>query len=320
MKWILRYRRWASTGGEGPRGALRGSVPALLLAAACLGGLPFAPETARAQSTRSASASQAFWEAIRLDDVKAMQTEMLRGASANAKHPEHGPAIVVAARERSPKALAYLAQLSGTRVDATNANDETALMLVALQGDLESVRVLAARGAEINRPGWTPLHYAAVGGHVPVIAFLLEAHAYIDAQSPNGTTPLMMAARQKHTNAVRALVEAGADPTARNEAGYGAAEYMESHGEKAEAQWLRERAAEFERRYGTVDKPRPVQAAPATGGAVAPPAARSVAPPAGRPGAPPAAEALPPPSELAVPGPTMPSPERPRVRLPGARD
>lgn len=242
------------------------SVLALLL---CLAGPMLIeagsmPGRARAQAARTAPVSQAFWDAIRLDDVGAMQTEMLRGAGANSLHPEHGPAIVVAARERSAKALAYLAKLSGTRIDATNSRDETALMLVALHGDMESARLLLQRGAEVNRPGWTPLHYAAAGGHVPMIELLLEAHAYIDAQSPNRTTPLMMAARQKHTNAVRKLIEAGADPTPRNEAGYGAAQYMEAHGEKAEAQWLRERAAEFERRYGTVEKPRsaPVSAQP----------------------------------------------------------
>lgn len=330
---ILQCSQTAS-GGVAGRRTLRGTVGAALalsLSVACLGGLTLAPGPAQAQSARASSASQGFWDAIRLDDVKAMQSEMLRGASANARHPEHGPAIVVAARERSPKALAYLAQLSGTRIDATNSRDETALMLVALHGDLQSAKVLVERGAEVNRPGWTPLHYAAAGGHVPLIAFLLDESAYIDAQSPNRTTPLMMAARQKHTNAVRVLVEAGADPTQRNEAGYGAAEYMEAHGERAEAQWLRERAAEFEKRYGTVDKPRPARpggappaatpplAAPpaAAPPAAAPPAAS--APPVVRPVSPPAAEALPPPSELAVPA-SPPRPEPSRIRLPGARD
>ena len=234
-----------------------------LLAVLVLLGSVGAPSLAQAQNTRVARASPAFWDAIRLDDVKAMQTQMLRGASANAIHPEHGPAIVFAARERSPKALAYLAQLSGTRIDATNSRDETALMLVALHGDLDSVKLLVARGAEVNRPGWTPLHYAASGGYVAVIDALLEAHAFIDAQSPNGTTPLMMAARHKHTNALRMLVEAGADPTLRNEAGIGPAEYMEAHGERAEAAWLRERAEAFRQRYGTVDAPKPAAAAPA---------------------------------------------------------
>lgn len=252
----------ADSGGVKGRRRLRGAAGtalALLLAVACLGGLALAPEAARAQSTRASAAPQDFWDAIRLDDVKAMQTEMLRGASANARHPEHGPAIVVAARERSPKALAYLAQLSGTRIDATNARDETALMLVALQGDLESVKLLVKRGAEVNRPGWTPLHYAAAGGHVPVIAFLLDENAYIDAQSPNRTTPLMMAARHGHSEVVRLLVQAGADPTARNEAGIDAAGYLQRQGQPELAQWVRERAADYARRYGTLERPRTVE-------------------------------------------------------------
>src|SRR5690606_4428305 len=108
----------------------------------------------------------------RLDDVDKLQTEMLRGASANAQHPEMGPAVVAAARERSPKVLAYLVGLSGTRVDAPNARDETALMLTALHGDLASTQLLVRRGAQVNRPGWAPLHYAAANGHVPVISYL----------------------------------------------------------------------------------------------------------------------------------------------------
>ncbi|MFA7664745.1 MAG: ankyrin repeat domain-containing protein, partial [Burkholderiaceae bacterium] len=224
----------------------------LALLVAALGPVP-----AQAQSTRVAAASQAFWNAVRLDDVKALQTEMLRGASANARHPEYGPAIVTAARERSPKVVAYLAELRGTRIDAPNRHDETALMLVSLQGDLATARLLVARGAEINRQGWTPLHYAASGGHPTVVEFLLEAHAYIDAQSANGTTPLMMAARHKHTTVVRLLIEAGADPSLENDAGYDAARYMAAHGEAGEAQWLREQAQAFRKRYGSVEAPVP---------------------------------------------------------------
>jgi ankyrin repeat protein len=35
------------------------------------------------------------------------------------------------------------------------------------------------------------LHYAATSGHLPIIELLLEQHA---VRSPNGGTPLMMAA------------------------------------------------------------------------------------------------------------------------------
>jgi ankyrin repeat protein len=46
---------------------------------------------------------------------------------------------------------------------------------------------------------------------------LLEHHAYIDASSPNGTTPLMMAAFYGTPSAVKLLLEAGADPLLKNE-------------------------------------------------------------------------------------------------------
>jgi hypothetical protein len=242
-----------------PSGLSAAPASAARAPGATSGAAPGAAGPALAGASRSPTArraSKAFWEAIRLDDVSAMQTELLRGSDANARHPEFGPAILVAARERSAKALAYLAGLAGTAVDARNANGETALMIVSLNGDLESAKLLVARGAEINRTGWTPLHYAASGGHLPVIQYLLDNNAYIDAQSPNGTTPLMMAARQKQISAARLLVEAGADPTQHNQAALTAADYLERQGEMAEAQWMREQAGAFLRRYGTVERPR----------------------------------------------------------------
>ena len=41
----------------------------------------------------------------------------------------------------------------------------------------------------------------------------------IDAESPNKTTPLMMAARAGHLSSVQCLIDEGADVTAKNELG-----------------------------------------------------------------------------------------------------
>ncbi|HLS57419.1 MAG TPA: ankyrin repeat domain-containing protein [Zeimonas sp.] len=210
-------------------------------------------------ASQGAKVPAEFWDAVRRDDVARVQTLLLRGVDTNAVHAEHGPAVAVAARERSWRTLRLLAELSGTRVDAPNRLGETALMLAALHGDLDSVRMLVRRGAEVNRAGWTPLHYAATNGHTEVVRFLLEQHAYIDAQSPNRTTPLMMAARHKRPDVVRLLVEAGADPTPRNEAGVDAAGYLQRHGEAEMAAWLRQRADDYARRYGTLERPRTVE-------------------------------------------------------------
>lgn len=224
------------------------ALPAGLLAAAA----DAPPQAAQRPSPE-------FWEAIARDDVARVQTLLLRGADTNAAHPELGPAIVAAAREKSWKTVTLLAGLAGTRVDVPNRRGETALMLAALHGQLEVARLLVRKGAEINRTGWTPLHYAATNGHADVVRYLLDENAYIDAQSPNRTTPLMMAARHGHSDAVRLLVQAGADPTARNEAGVDAAGYLQRQGQPELAQWVRERAADYTRRYGTLERPRTVE-------------------------------------------------------------
>lgn len=226
----------------------------LVCSAACIAA---ALSAGAAAQTRNAGPE--FWEAVARDDTQRVQTLLLRGVDTNAQHPQHGPAIVVAARERSWKALHQLAGIPGTKVDAPNGRGETALMLAALHGHLDSVRLLVEKGAQVNRSGWAPLHYAAVNGNLELLRYLIEQHAYIDAQSPNRTTPLMMSARHAHTDAVRLLVEAGADPTPRNDSGIDAAGYLQQQGQPEVANWLRERAAEFARRYGTLERPRSAQ-------------------------------------------------------------
>jgi ankyrin repeat protein len=113
-------------------------------------------------------------------------------------------------------------------VEARNAQDESPLMMAALKGNVEAVDALLKRDADVNKTGWTPLHYAASAGsaqHLAIIALLLENHAYIDAASPNGTTPLMMAAQYGSTDAVQLLLNEGADPTLRNQLRLTAADF-----------------------------------------------------------------------------------------------
>lgn len=213
-----------------------------------------------ALAARATEPGSEFWEAIARDDTRTVQTLLLRGVATNAVHPEHGPAVVVAARERAWSTLRELASIAGTRVDAPNARGETALMLASLHGHLESARLLVEKGAEVNRPGWAPLHYAAVSGNVELVRFLLDRNAYIDAQSPNRTTPLMMAARHARSDVARLLVELGADPTPRNDTRMDAADYAQQQELTELAGWLKERAAQYARRYGTLEKPRTVRA------------------------------------------------------------
>lgn len=188
--------------------------------------------------------------AIRVDDPHALRTALLRGADANMRDELGEPAIVIAARAKSWNAVRALAELRGTELDAATREGVNALMFAALHGELAVVRDLIGRKAEVNRRGWTPLHYAAANGHADVVRLLLEHHAYIDAESPNGTTPLMMAARQAQSTVVRLLIDEGADPTPRNQAGLDAVAYARAGGDPGLAEWLATRTEAFRARYG----------------------------------------------------------------------
>jgi ankyrin repeat protein len=58
-----------------------------------------------------------------------------------------------------------------------------------------------------------------------MVRLLLKHHAYIDAESPNRTTPLMMAAHYGNPGVVKLLLEEGADPLLRNQKGLSAIDF-----------------------------------------------------------------------------------------------
>ena len=109
----------------------------------------------------------------------------------------------------------------GADINKVNSNGEQALLHAAWKGKLDAVRWLVERGARLNRQGkqWAALHYAAFGGHADVVAYLLERGADINALSTNGSTPLMMAAREGKESIAKSLLAAGARSDIVNEYG-----------------------------------------------------------------------------------------------------
>ncbi|MDR0439846.1 MAG: ankyrin repeat domain-containing protein [Candidatus Accumulibacter sp.] len=102
-----------------------------------------------------------------------------------------------------------------------NRLGEQALQLAAWNGHLDAVKWLLDHGAPINRDGddWGALHYAVFNGHETLVRYLIERGANIDARSPNGSTPLMMAAREGREELARRLLEAGANTRSKNDWG-----------------------------------------------------------------------------------------------------
>ena len=109
----------------------------------------------------------------------------------------------------------------GADINKTNSVGEQAVLHAAWKGHLDAVRWLVEHGARLNRQGkeWAALHYAAFAGHAEVVSYLLERGADVNALSTNGSTPLMMAAREGKEAIARTLLAAGARRDIVNEWG-----------------------------------------------------------------------------------------------------
>ena len=189
-------------------------------------------------SSAMAGAYEDFFRAVNIDNTSAVATLLQQGFDPNAPHEQGQVALFLAMREGSVQVAALLLAQPGIRVDAVNANDETPLMMAALRGNLAWAQRLIERGAQVNRAGWTPLHYAASGPEPKLVALMLDRGANVDARSPNGSTPLMMAARYGPEASALQLLERGASRQARNERDMTAADFARSAGRDALAKRL----------------------------------------------------------------------------------
>jgi uncharacterized protein len=174
-----------------------------------------------------------FFHAIALDNSRAVESLVERGFDPNTLDPKGQTGLFKAVAASSWKSVQVLINAPKIEVETRNAVDESPLMLTAIQGEIDIAKALIAKGADVNKTGWTPLHYAASKPNVdmsPMITLLLDNHAYVDAESPNGSTPLMMAARYGTDFAVNTLLTAGADPTLKNEQGLTALDFATQAG------------------------------------------------------------------------------------------
>jgi len=176
-------------------------------------------------SAAHAGSYEDFFAAVKHDNSAAISELLQRGFDPNTPSPDGQHALYLALRDGAPKAAQALVDWPATQVDVRNNHDETPLMMAALKGHAELARRLVERDADVNKPGWAPLHYAATAGQLAIMELLLEHHAFIDAESPNGTTPLMMAAHYGTPAAVKLLLDAGADTAMKNQLGLTAIDF-----------------------------------------------------------------------------------------------
>lgn len=190
-----------------------------------------------------------FFKALEFDQAEVVQNLLERGFDPNSPNPQGQPALMLAMQKSSNKVAEVLLNWKTTNLSISNPQSETPLMLAAITNQLAWAQKLIEKGADVNKKGWTPLHYAATKGHIEMMRLLMENHAYLDAESPNGTTPLMMAAHYGTPMATKLLLEEGADPRLKNQLGISALEFARKANKAESAQYIEAFEAAWNQKY-----------------------------------------------------------------------
>ena len=182
-----------------------------------------------------------FFRAVNVDNADAVARMLAAGLDPNQLDPRGQPALIVALQGESLKVAKVLWDAKGIDIDIRNHAGETPLMMAALKAEVDAAGALVARGAAVQKDGWSPLHYAATGGSAAIVKLLLSKGAPLEARSPNGSTPLMMAARYGHEQSADLLLAKQADTEVRNQRGLSAADFARGAGREALAKRLESR-------------------------------------------------------------------------------
>lgn len=169
-------------------------------------------------SSASADDIDDWFIAIQNDYAGKVEDMLKAGFDPNTVETKRGDTgLIFAMREDANRVLDLLLADKRTKLDISAFNGDNALMIACYKGNEQAVLKLLKKGAKVDKNGWTPLHYAVANGNNNIVKMLLVRDAFVNAASPNGTTPVMMAAEAGHIDTVKLLYDNGADLTITNQ-------------------------------------------------------------------------------------------------------
>ena len=148
----------------------------------------------------------------------AMRALVATGANPNALESDRYDIVTIAAVANDVPTLKLALELGCKPTNVTSRYDGTALIAAAHLGHAEVVRTLIRAGApldHVNNLGWTALIESIVLGdggarHTDTLRALVEAGANVNLADRNGQTPLALARGRGYSTMVKLLQQAGA--------------------------------------------------------------------------------------------------------------
>lgn len=165
-----------------------------------------------------------LFRAIETGEADEVAALLAAGADPNECNGEdEDTALLIAAIEGRVR-VAELLVAAGADVNHGDAAGYTPLMGAVCADSLAIVQLLLANGADVQRvcarSGATALHDAAAGNHLEIVRTLLAAGAPANMpENQDGNTPLMCAVQALAPRVVELLLQHGADATARSSRG-----------------------------------------------------------------------------------------------------
>lgn len=172
--------------------------------------------------------SQQFFEAIRAGNRDTVAELLCGDASLLAARDEKGLGAYTAAKYSGRNDIAALLLEKGVELDVFAA---------CIAGAKERAMELIGENPELigaySHDGWTPLHLACFFAHPRIAEALIArgADVRVRSQNPMRNTPLHAAAAGRSKDAVRVLLEHGADVNAPQEGGWTALHAASQNGD-----------------------------------------------------------------------------------------
>ena len=177
--------------------------------------------------------SSAITEAAIIGNAAILEALLKAGGDPNFKTTNAETPIMAAARSGKVDAAKVLLD-AGADINAKESwGEQSALMWASAQSQAGMVKFLASKGAnlndhgkvnqwerkiiqeprpkDLNKGGFTALHYAAREGCAACVQNLLTAGADPDSEDPDRETPLLLALENLHFDTAAVLVKGGAD-------------------------------------------------------------------------------------------------------------